>query len=203
MASVVRDKMATASGKIRADDDTVYDLTAFYKALAAYTQGLAIVGKSVAISGVVTRPADTTAYAVADVLSDSASSPTILTFAAVARTNGALGYVLGGTMVTSTAAATAAMVRLLLFNTAPTAVNDNAALSLTDAHALLCIGWLTFDVWQTTANNRIYMARLEGQAPQFDCAAASDDIYAIPVLQNAYTPGSEEIFTFALHVSQD
>jgi len=236
MGSKMRDLMEATSGKMVASDDTVYDLTAFYKALVAGTQALvvttggltdtelrvaavpvsgpltdtelrvaavAIVGQSVQSSASVTRPADTTQYAVDDVLANSTSAPVVLTFAGVGRAVGALGYILGGTMVTSTAAATAAMVRLLLFSAAPTAVNDNAALSLSDAHALLCVGWLTFDMWQDTANNRVYVARLEGQAPQFDCAAAATAIYGIPVLQNAYTPGSEEVFTFTLHVSQD
>ena len=160
-------------------------------------------GLSAQVSASVTRLANTTQYAINDVLSDHASTPSLLTFQGAARTNGALAYIVGGTMVTSTVAATAAQIRLMLFGTAPAAENDNEAFTPTDADALKCIGWITFDTYQDGVLNKIYVGRLEGQPLQFDCADTADDIYAIPVLQNAYTPASGEVFTFVLHVSQD
>ena len=171
--------------------------------LASDEGPVAVIGKSAQVSASVTRLANTTQYAINDVLSDHATTPTLLTFSGGARIDGALAYVVGGTMVTSTVAATAAQVRLMLFSTPPAAENDNAAFTPTDADALKCVGWLTFDTYQDGALNRLYVARLEGQPPQFDCAATADDIYAIPVMQNAYTPGSAEVFTFTLHISQD
>lgn len=151
------------------------------------------------VSATVTRPADTNAYAANDVLSNSTSSPAILSFLGVASANGGKGQVTGGTMVID--AASTPSIRLLLFDgAAPTAINDNAAFAPSDADAAKCIGWLDFDTYQAGSGNTIYQDFTK--LIQFECDGAVDDIYAIPVVQGAFTPASGSLYTFSLNITR-
>src|SRR3990172_3086494 len=90
-----------------------------------------------------TRPANTTAYTANDALSESTSAPTALTFGTAANIR-ANGWLIGARCVDAVNAATLPQLRLFLFRVSPTAVNDNAAFTLTDANLQDCIALLNF-----------------------------------------------------------
>lgn len=72
-----------------------------------------------------TRPSDTNGYVANDVISDSTSAPTVLTFPSVVRTPGGSAYVTFVQLMTQITTFVAA-TKLHLFSVSPTAINDNA-----------------------------------------------------------------------------
>jgi hypothetical protein len=77
------------------------------------------------------RPADTSAYAAGDVISNSTSAPVVLTFANAGPTYGsAIIQTVSLRVDVSTVPAGYGSFRLHLYNAAPTAINDNAAYNL-------------------------------------------------------------------------
>lgn len=161
------------------------------------TNPVPVTQQQVTVSASVTRPSDTNAYAANDVLSNSTSSPTILTFADVVAANGGKGQITGGTLVIDQASTPS--IRLLLFHgAAPTAINDNAAFAPSDADAAKCFGWLDFDTYQAGSGNTIYQDFTK--LLQFQCGTSLKNIYGIPIVQGAFTPASGAVYTFALNI---
>lgn len=152
------------------------------------------------VSASLTRPADTTQYAVADALTDSTSAPTALNFEKVGQSNGQKVSIVGA-MITSTAKQTTLpQLDLWLFKTAPTATNDNSAFALTDAHNDECVGIVEFDSWKYSANNSrsdVNTINLPVELDQDDL-----DLYGLLVLKNTYTPVSGETFKVSLKVER-
>ena len=153
------------------------------------------------VTATVIRPADTTAYVVDDVLSDNTVAPTLLTFSDVARVNGESGWVISAVMVTDRAEEIRPQVRLMLFDTAPAAQNDNAQFAPTDADALRVVGWIDFNAYQDGAVNTIYF--VNNLDVGFRCATGSRSMYGIPVMKNAYVPVANEKFDFRIEVTLD
>src|SRR5207245_2234219 len=94
---------------------------------------LTIGGFTTVLTVTMTRPADTTAYAAGDQVSNSTSAPTILTFAGAARVSGGTGVITHVWITDSVAAATLPDLELWLFDTTATPNNDNAAFAPSDA----------------------------------------------------------------------
>jgi hypothetical protein len=134
-----------------------------------------------------TRPANTTAYTAGDALSDSASAPTVLTFTSIP-----FDSILNEVLVTSSVkGGTLPQFKLWLFDTAPTPVNDNAALALTDAEndtvvAVIALG-------ESSQSSAVNNARLEATAQQRIIRAKTTVLYGLIEVTNAYTPASEEV----------
>lgn len=153
-----------------------------------------------------TRPANTTAYAAGDVVCDSTSAPTILTFSDIGRYNGDSGLIIGAHMVDSVNQAVKGDFDLLLFDATITMDNDNAAFTPTDAEMLDCIGVIKFlasnAINGDAAANLIYMAQLYNSIV-YQCGSSLPDLYGVLVARNAYTPASAEVFTIGLRVVRD
>lgn len=153
----------------------------------------------VRVSVELTRPADTTAYAINDVVSNSTTSPTVLTFSNVARVNAGSGYIVKARILTDQKANVAAF-RLHLFHTSPTATNDNAAYPLLYANAANRIGYIDFpamnteDATTSTAANTLWTGQLH-----FVCASASRDIYGVLETKTVFTPASGQKFYIELN----
>ena len=182
-----------------------YWAPAYYAVGAELSAGEAHIGEvggsTSIMSTTVRRPNDANIYAVDDVLSSSTTNPDLMTFASVARIEGGSGWVIAATMITDQAEQTRPDVRLMLFDTAPAAQNDNAQFSPTNAHAAYFVGWIDFDAYQDGAVCTIYYTKHFEIG--FHCASGQRALYGIPVLKNTYTPVANEHFTFKLEVMQD
>ena len=168
---------------------------------------LSVGGFTAVTSARFTRPADTTAYAANDVVSNSDATTELLVFRNCVREPGGSGQLVSGIMFASTDAATNPNFDLLLFDTsAVTVAADNAASTVTDTEVLNLVASITFDGTNaanvsTAGANLIIGATAIGQG--FKCAPGSVDLYGLVVARAAYTPASAENFNFKLAISQD
>jgi hypothetical protein len=154
------------------------------------------------VAASVTRPSDTTQYAINDVLSNSTSAPAVLNFADLGASN-AQAINIVGAMATSTAKqSTLPGIDLWLFKNSGTAVNDNAAFAISDAENDDCVAVIPFPAasWKYSSNN----SRCDVATINIPVILDSDDVdlYGIPVLTNTYTPVSAEVFKFTLKVER-
>ena len=162
-------------------------------------------GRSKQISANFTRPADTTAYAAGDAVTNSTSSPAAITFSNCARISGGTGIITGCTLVDSANVATAGSFELWIFTASPTPDNDNAAFTPTDGECETLVGVYPLstsyvgDATSGAGGNRVYES--DEKLKPFTCATT--DLYGLVVVRNAYVPVSAEKFTFILRVLQD
>ena len=145
-----------------------------------------VVGSNTVRVGVeFTRPANTDAYIAKDVVSNSTSAPTVLTFANFARVNGGSGIIVRARLMTDKKDVTATF-RLHLFHTAPTAINDNSPYLLLYSNAANRIGMIDFPA-------------MASEDPTNSTASAtmrpsSDAVMGTPNLWFSSDPGSRSIF---------
>ena len=141
----------------------------------------------------VTRPADTTAYAAGDVWADSTSAPTAggFTLSNMARISGGSGVITDLILVSGVANSTL-QGQILIFDAAVTAVNDNAALTLTDAEALDLVAVVPFNfaVGGVSATNNTTLS-LSNLGISYKCVGSANLRFLIRVAA-AYTPTSAE-----------
>ncbi len=137
--------------------------------------------------------ASATAYNAGDVLSQSASAGTVWTFSAIARQNGASGYITKAHAICETTAVTPQLV-LFLFTAAPTStLNDHAAnAALTHADLANYVGKIDFPAMETIGtggdSEAVTTPSTTGNLPlAFTCAATADDLYGILVTRGAFT----------------
>lgn len=166
----------------------------------------AISSNSVVASATIARPADTTAYAALDVISNSTSAPTVLTFAGMARANGGTGTIVRARLMTDLKTCTARM-RLHLFNTAPTAIADNSPYLLLYANAANRIGSIDFPALGTEdSTNSTAAAAMRPSydgaysAPQLWYKTKSDEtaLYGLLETLDTFTPASAQNFYIEL-----
>jgi hypothetical protein len=164
-------------------------------------------GRIVRVTASFTRPADTTAYAFGDVVADSTTAPTVITFANCARANGGSGWIVGAKLVDSANQTVKGIFELWLFSAAPGLDNDNAAFTPTDAEALTAFGPLLFsaghvgDATAGAGGNFVYP--LNGVAVPFVAGGGTTSLFGELVVRNAYTPVSAGTFAFELLIQQN
>lgn len=173
------------------------------EALPAGSNSIGKVGVSgVRVSVTLTRPADTTAYAVNDAVSDSTSSPTVLTFSGMATANGGSGSILKAQLITNQSTNTA-QFRLHLFNVAPSAVNDNAAYPMLWANRAARVGTVDFPACATEGSGSDAATAQWIDLPlYYVCGAADTALYGILETKAAFTPASGQLFYIALSAEQ-
>lgn len=161
----------------------------------------------VAVTAAKTRPNDTNTYASGDVINESTSAGTNLTFSNVVKQPGGSATLAKVVIDSSANVATKLQCELWIFDTAPTADNDNAAFTPTDAEMLRCVAVIPIvtsyigDATSGAGGN----ARLSSGAisePLF-CASGSTSLYGAIVARNAYVPVAQEVFTVKLYLYQD
>lgn len=143
-----------------------------------------------------TRPSDTTAYAIGDVVCNSTSSPSVMTFSGMATANGRGGILRTVVLYLGTNPTTRPVYDLFLYRVAPTIDNDNATFTPTDSEARECIGVVPLSVGvpgDTTGatTNSIYTAQVE---LAYVCDASSTSLYGVLVARNAVTPTSADTY---------
>ncbi len=158
-----------------------------------------------------TRPANTTAYTAGDLVIDSATAPTLMDFASLAREAGSGGYIVGARLTTDKKSITP-QFRVHLFNAsdatlAHTTVGDNAPLKQLYADEAKYCGSFDLPAMTTPANStNSDLSRTQDDGAlrkPFLCAAGSRSIYAALEAIDAFTPASGQKFTLTLEAEQD
>ena len=150
-----------------------------------------------------TRPADTTAYAAQDVVSNSTSSPTILSFPGAARANGGSGLILSARHLKNSTTTSGASYRLHLYSAAPTAINDNAQFALLYANRASRVGFIDFSHAAGGTGSDSTNALSTFVNLPFVCDAAVSALYGVLVVSAAYTPTSGEQHFIELAIAQN
>lgn len=166
-------------------------------------------GAGAAPKATVVRPANTTTYAAGDVLSNSTTTPAVLTFDNATLYPGGVGVVTGATASTSGNETVKPDIQLWLFDALPTAMEDNDPFDPTDAEikTVICVIEFATGSWYGglagAGGNSFSQGGFRSgdtgvNAPLFASTAGSRAIYGIPVIRNAYVPLSAEEFSFRL-----
>lgn len=159
-----------------------------------------VVGPSdefVTVSVDVTRPADTTTYAVNDCISDSTSAPTTFTAADVVKASGGSGIIIGVTAITNNDPALPLQCEVFFFDSSVTSANDNAAFAISDADAKKYIDKVQL-AFEDIGNNHVASALCN---IPFTCVG-TDDLRFLIRARNAYIPANAEVITFRFRIQR-
>ena len=198
MSSVINDTLLAIKAAFEAGVNIFNGGTA-----VSSSNPLPVGGKSLTSTCTFTRPADTTAYSINDVIADSTSAPTVISFTNIARAVGGQSYIVKVRIMTDQKTCTARM-RLALFQTAPTLINDNSPKTRLWANRVISLGSIDFDPMTTEdATNSTAASAMWTSAPvNIVCDAASTTIYGILSTLDAFTPASAQQFYIAIDVEQ-
>jgi hypothetical protein len=150
-------------------------------------------GFPISVQTDITRPADTTAYAANDCLSDSTSAPTSggFTLTSICRKSGGSVLITDVIVTTSNDPATTLQGEVWLFNTAVTNINDNTAFAVSDTEIKTCVGKIPFAL-EDAGNNGFYHAQ---NLSILATASGSANLRFLIRVKNAYTPANAEVLT--------
>lgn len=154
-----------------------------------------------------TRPADTTAYTAKDAISNSTSSPSVLTFAGITPDVSQFGYITKVRLMTNNttwASTNAAVFKLHLFHEPPTAINDNAPYTLLYTNRDKRIGTITFTALNTEGSGSDAANTLWTGALAFQSKASNNTIYGlleVDSFSGTLTPTSGQ--SFYLEITTD
>jgi hypothetical protein len=163
------------------------------------------------VVGSIVRPADTTAYAAGDSVSNSTTAPTAMAFLA-ARFAGGGGIITAAHFLDDSNPATKPTFELWLFGgaAAPTPTNDNAAIAWSDADVANLIGVIEFLQAEvrvgSSAGNNVCTGRMGTSHTfrlPFRCDAAQQNIWGMVVVRTAYTPANAGTLRFKLSIEQE
>lgn len=166
---------------------------------------IGVIGGSTKQIGVnFTRPANTTNYDAKDVVSNSTSSPAVLTFTDAIRTNGNSGYVTQAMLITDRKTAVQEF-RLHLFKTAPTAINDADPFLLLWTDKDRYLGSVDFPALSSEdpTNSTAAVAITQGLRLAIQGDPSVDNIYGILETLTAYSATSGQNFHIRLTVEQN
>lgn len=154
--------------------------------------------KSISVD--VTRPADTTAYAAGDAISNSTTAPTTggFTLTGAARKSGGSGIITDVIVTSSNDPATRLAGELYLFNQSVTNINDNAAFAVSDTEIKTCVGVVPFSFFDAGNNG---LAHMTGLNILFTCSGSADLRFLLRA-RNAYTPANAEVITVIVKILQ-
>jgi len=189
----------SGSGSLPAGTNNIGDVD--IASIAAGETHLGEVGGKIIFQSVTfTRPADTTAYAAKDAVSDSTSSPAVLSFTSLMRVVGGLGYVVKARLMTNQSTNTARF-RLHLYRSSPTAINDNAANTILWANRGVWLGCIDFAACQTEGSGSDVAFSLNDTARLVVASAAGSlTVYGLLETLDAFTPASGQQFYIGLNV---
>ena len=159
------------------------------------------VGIQVTVTTSVTRPANTTAYAINDAWADSDSAPTAggFTFTSAARASGGSGIITDAIITNSGDPAIQLQGEIYIFDTSVTAINDNAAFAITDAESQTIVAKIPF-ACEDIGNQGFYHA--QNLAIGFTAVGSANLRFLIRV-KNAYAPAANsDVLTCRLKIIQ-
>lgn len=150
---------------------------------------------SVSSSVSFTRPADATAYAAKDVVTDG--NHIAMAFNGISPVAGAAIDILNAILISSAPTTSPGAFALLLFDTTQTLVADNEPYAPSDTDILNVVGVIYFDGIRYTANNTVYYPTSFGHL-YVKLASGSTSLYGVLISTSAYTPASGEKFDIKL-----
>jgi hypothetical protein len=152
-----------------------------------------------------TRPSDTTAYTIGDVVGNSTSAATPLEISGCARANAGSGYIVRASLIADQKSITPSL-RVHIFNAAPTQSNDNAAYRALYADVSKRVGEFVLGPLATpadTTNSTLSRAVDMNLRIPFVCGASTTSLYFIFEALAAFTPASAGKFTLQLAIDQN
>jgi hypothetical protein len=161
-------------------------------------------GTTVILTASFNRPANTTAYALADIVADNvtAGSVTVPTFTGAVRLAGGSGRVDRVRLRKSSLGLTNTSFRVHLFNAVPTVVNgDNGVFSSSGNANYLGAVDIQIDQAFTDGSSGFGLSKVGGGI-NFKPPSGTA-IYALLEARGAYVPTSAETFTIELEIFQD
>lgn len=142
----------------------------------------------------VTRPANTTAYTVGDVISTTGGE--VLEFAAIGPSGGLVLLQTASLMINvGTVPAGIGAIRLHLYGAAPAAIADNAAFNLAAADRDKYLGYFDFSAPIDLGDTLWAQVDYVGQLLKLTTAS----LFGIVETRNAFTPSSESTYTIKLN----
>lgn len=148
-----------------------------------------------------TRPSDTNAYTIGDVINTSTSAGATHIFPTGLGDLGS-AIIQTATLISSVAAATKLEGRLWLFDTTVAADNDNAEFTPTDAEMRTLLQIIEFPTasWSAAgATSPNAVCNAQGLwLPINTIKDSAGDIFGVLEARNAYTPSSGEVLTIRL-----
>jgi hypothetical protein len=178
-----------------------------WRAWAGDTTGRAktqATGNGDTITATLTRPANTTAYAVGDEMTDTGGA--ILQFSGAAIGNGGTGAITSLQITNSQNAAVKATGELRLYDTTSTPATDNAAFDASDTVNDTCVAVIPFttasDGLTGTGGNCVYA--VNEIYKKYKCAGGDTKLYGRVILKTAYTsPNNSDTWKFKLGLEID
>lgn len=152
------------------------------------------------VTGQFTRPDNTTAYAINDVVGTSPAA--IVELESVVSTVGGSGKVLQARLSKNGVSVTNAAFKLMCFKEAPTAIADNEPFQglFADRSKLLFMIDFTMKTFGSGSDTAIDLSE---SIRYFKCADDSTSMYLVIVATAAYTPKTEEQFSVELLIEED
>lgn len=170
----------------------------FAVTLASDQTGLTVYNNQQFVQVEMTRPADTTAYAVNDTVSNSTSAPTLLTFTSIGRAAGGSGLIVKARLMTDQAACVAQFRLHLFVNNTPTVPNDNSAFTLLYSNAALRIGSIDMPALNTEGSGSTAANSMRDDLTLAFNLTDTANIYVILETKTAFTPASGQKFFLEL-----
>jgi hypothetical protein len=178
--------------------------TAVLEALPAGEAHIGALGGAIAIvSAELTRPANTSAYTIGDVVSDSTVASTLLTFTGAARVTGGSGYITKVRLETNQSTNVAQMRLWLYTINNPTVVADNVPMTLLYTNKANRIGYIDIPSCATEMAGSDSAQAQDGTIRfAFRCGADAN-LYGLLETKTAFTPTSNQKFFVELTVDQN
>lgn len=175
--------------------------------------GAAFVGqvgqKFSVVSASLTRVASPGSYVANTAITNSASTPTPITFASMAQVSNGSGVIKSVILISSSDSAnTVGLVsdmELWVFDSTPTSNNDAASFSLSDSDVVKVLGVVPFkseDV-RFSGLNYVIPGDLKADGLPFVCSGGSVNLFGLLVTRGAYAAVASEVFTFRFVVQQN
>jgi hypothetical protein len=153
-----------------------------------------------------TRPADTTAYTIGDVVSNNATTTVLMQFANIFRVAGGTGYIVGIKIATDKKSITPRL-RIHLFNASnPTVAADNAAFKEVYADSAKRLTYYDMPAMTTaTDTTNSDMSRTFDMTCRIPvkAAAGSRDLFLAKEALDAFTPASGQKFSVTLYLDNN
>ncbi len=160
-------------------------------------------GKTVVVTACFPREVNTTQYAIGDMWASASTNGTLVRLPNCARKDGGSGVIDRLVLVDSASQATMPQLNLFIFDNVITSPSDNAPFPLTDAEAEKIVAVIPVTSWYAGGSTLNAVSIVTNLTVPFVCQSGCNSLWAVPVLQNTYTPLSAENLTARIGILDD